>query len=727
MRENKNKCILIILFVIGTLFLLGNNKVYAKNNDVNGSSRHIMALDTPANGSTINDNLVIQGWALNSSGIKEVKVFVDGNYIVNAQLGILRNDVARVYPGYPNNKNSGFLSILSKNAFTVGTHTVKVQATGNDGLVEEKTSNFNLNYRAPIMALDTPANNSTLTDNLVIQGWALNSSGIREVKVFVDGNYIVNAQLSISRNDVTNAYPGYPHNVNAGFLSILSKNAFTQGNHTVKVQAIGNDGDVTEKTSNFNLNYRAPIMALDTPANNSTLTDNLVIQGWALNSSGIREVKVFVDGNYIVNAQLSISRNDVTNAYPSYPHNVNAGFLSILSKNAFTQGNHTVKVQAIGNDGDVTEKTSNFNLNYRAPIMALDTPANNSTLTDNLVIQGWALNSSGIREVKVFVDSNYIVNAQLSISRNDVTNAYPSYPHNVNAGFLSILSKNAFAVGNHTVKIQAIGNDGNVVEKISNIQISGNNSGNNIPYSRLLQYTNPMMHGDDVKEVQEKLNQLGYSSGNADGWFGQNTKNAIIKFQSAHGLSPDGIVGTNTWGKLFSSDSFYVTADQLRRIGWSNVTNNMLSDLNNCLKKFNITTTQRLRHFISQCSYESGCGIYTKELASGTQYEGRRDLGNIYPGDGPKYKGAGYIQLTGRANYQAFANYIGDQNVMTGCDYVAQNYPWLSAGFWWYSNRMNDLCDSGASVEVITYKVNGGYNGLSDRQIYYNRCAQIFN
>jgi len=190
-------------------------------------------------------------------------------------------------------------------------------------------------------------------------------------------------------------------------------------------------------------------------------------------------------------------------------------------------------------------------------------------------------------------------------------------------------------------------------------------------------------------------------------------------------VSADFIVlsGSSSGGGGGGSTTGTITDSQMQRMGWSNY---RLSDLNRCVGKFGITTSARLRHFISQCSHESACGVYTKELASGSAYEYRSDLGNIYAGDGPKYKGGGYIQLTGRANYQALANYLGDQNVMQGVNYVATNYPWTSAGFWWYRNNMNSLCDSGASVEQVTRRVNGGYNGLAERKNYYNRACGIF-
>ena len=169
-----------------------------------------------------------------------------------------------------------------------------------------------------------------------------------------------------------------------------------------------------------------------------------------------------------------------------------------------------------------------------------------------------------------------------------------------------------------------------------------------------------------------------------------------------------------------------ITDDQMRRMGWSNYN---LADLNRCLKKYDITTSNRIRHFIAQCSHESALGRYTQELGGPSycaKYDGRKDLGNTQKGDGCRFKGAGYIQLTGRYNYQKFANSIGDKRVMEGVSYVSQKYPWSSAGFWWKSNNMNSLCDKGASVEVITKRVNGGYNGLAERKKYYDRACSIF-
>jgi len=152
-----------------------------------------------------------------------------------------------------------------------------------------------------------------------------------------------------------------------------------------------------------------------------------------------------------------------------------------------------------------------------------------------------------------------------------------------------------------------------------------------------------------------------------------------------------------------------------------------LQDLNACLNRYQINTAARIRHFLAQVAQESGGLQWFQELASGSAYEGDLGLGNTEPGDGPRFKGAGAIQLTGRANYQHFANFIGDPSVMQGVAYVAVTYPFTSAGFWWYDNKLNAFVDQGATCREVSARVNGRdpANGLDERQAYYDKACQV--
>lgn len=233
----------------------------------------------------------------------------------------------------------------------------------------------------------------------------------------------------------------------------------------------------------------------------------------------------------------------------------------------------------------------------------------------------------------------------------------------------------------------------------------------------------------DLKDIQTKLNKLGYNAGVVDGLYGKKTASAWEGFKKDNWLAQPEEIGLASYlllKKESDKKKELVTFAQAQAIYGRSLSESQLTDLNDCLDRFQINTNARIRHFLSQTAHESGGLRWIKELASGQAYEGRKDLGNTQRGDGKRFKGAGVIQLTGRSNYQAFANYIGDQNVMSGYDYVAQKYPFTSAGFWWHNNKMNDLCDRGASVREVTRRVNGGYNGLADRQNYYVRASKVF-
>jgi putative chitinase len=133
------------------------------------------------------------------------------------------------------------------------------------------------------------------------------------------------------------------------------------------------------------------------------------------------------------------------------------------------------------------------------------------------------------------------------------------------------------------------------------------------------------------------------------------------------------------------------------------------------MDKFNIDTPLRQSHFISQLLHETGNLQYTQEIASGKAYEGRKDLGNTQVGDGARFKGRGLFQLTGRANYKAFGDYIG-VDLIKNPELVANNpkIGSLVAGWFWNVKKLNKKADNDDIIGV-TKSINGGLNGIADR------------
>ena len=145
--------------------------------------------------------------------------------------------------------------------------------------------------------------------------------------------------------------------------------------------------------------------------------------------------------------------------------------------------------------------------------------------------------------------------------------------------------------------------------------------------------------------------------------------------------------------------------------------------LNDTMDKYEIDTPLRQAHFVAQIIHESGSFHYTTELDSGEAYEGRADLGNTQPGDGPLYKGRGFIQLTGRANYSLYGLSLG-VDLIGDPDLVATQYPADVSGWFWANHSLNALADAD-NVNAITRMINGGYNGLQDRIFYLQKAKSI--
>ena len=175
----------------------------------------------------------------------------------------------------------------------------------------------------------------------------------------------------------------------------------------------------------------------------------------------------------------------------------------------------------------------------------------------------------------------------------------------------------------------------------------------------------------------------------------------------------------------------------------------VLEQIPDVIEKFKIDTPLRLSHFLSQCAHESGnfkfvqenlnysakglMSVFKKYFPNETLakqferkpnaianrvYANRMGNGDFNSGDGSKFKGRGYIQLTGKDNYSAFDKVV-EENILDNPDMVATKYPLLSAAWFFENNNLFKICDKGATPDVVlelTKRINGGTHGLIDRQ-----------
>jgi putative chitinase len=257
--------------------------------------------------------------------------------------------------------------------------------------------------------------------------------------------------------------------------------------------------------------------------------------------------------------------------------------------------------------------------------------------------------------------------------------------------------------------------------------------------------------GDDVKKLQEKLGV------DTTGTFGPKTEAAVKAWQKSNGLKDDGIVGAMSWSKMFGTTTevkVEAPSAPIASVGdikleklKGHVPDAVIAQIPEIITKFNCNTPLRLAHFLAQCGHESGnfravsenlnysakglLGTFGKYFNSttATQYERKPELiasrvyasrmgnGDEASKEGWKFRGRGYIQLTGKSNYTSFTKFIGE-DCIANPDLVATKYPLASAAFFFNNNKLWSICDKGATdadVTAVTKRVNGGTIGLADR------------
>jgi putative chitinase len=273
--------------------------------------------------------------------------------------------------------------------------------------------------------------------------------------------------------------------------------------------------------------------------------------------------------------------------------------------------------------------------------------------------------------------------------------------------------------------------------------------------------------GDNNENVKLMQQKLGIEPAVTN--FGPKTEAAVKVWQAAHGLTADGIVGPATWAKIMGEGEPLpappvqaiapvggLKLDKLR----GHIPDAVIAMIPDTAAKFQINTPLRLAHFLAQCGHESGgfkatqenlnysakglAGIFKKyfpteaaaapyarqpQKIASKVYGGRMGNGPESTGEGYKFRGRGYIQLTGKENYTAFGKSIGE-DILSNPDVVASKYALLSAAWFFSKNGLHKMADGGATdavVTSITKRVNGGTIGLPDRikhfKEYYHLLA----
>ena len=345
---------------------------------------------------------------------------------------------------------------------------------------------------------------------ILVKGWFLDPAAISRIAVYVDDQFVANANTNLPRIDIVEAYPNYPgiQHIAPGFQIGVLASRFTNGSHTIAVRVFASDNTVTElgrRTIDVNNTInQAPFGNVDIPDLSGVFNaaGSFPVSGWALDTDGIAKVEVLIDNGVVQNAMYGDPRPDVANTFSDWPDALYSAFVANVNTTRIQDGVHTLDVRATDRNGlsrligRRTVQIFNENGNLK-PFGYVDEPKRDAVLYGTLCttqpifspainpqshitpVRGWALDlgtrtdTGRVAYAELMVDGrrwystddcafSLIFNAYVNcygLPRFDVERYYPNYPDAPRSGFLFTMDVGALLAsgvspGNHVLKVR---------------------------------------------------------------------------------------------------------------------------------------------------------------------------------------------------------------------------------------------------------------------------------
>jgi hypothetical protein len=300
-------------------------------------------LESPFDGKSVSGVQPIYGWALDGEGISEAELFVDGVYAGRIPYGGIRQDIGELLPGYPNARQSGFAWNLDHSRLSPGEHSIEVKVHSRSGRVLDlgarvsvkKFHGQNIEGITPGAALmsdvDVTADGLTKTYDLRF-GWSPASQRFR-----------------ISAIEEKNR----PTEKNAGSQTVISFSPALDEDWSPE-QVPPECAGVGSTVSPLPL-----IGCLENPKNNDKVSGIQTIHGWALDEKGVSRIELIVDGVYVSDIPYGGTREDLREAYPTYPSADQSGFALMMNYSTLSPGSHTIKLKIHNQNNETVELSTN--------------------------------------------------------------------------------------------------------------------------------------------------------------------------------------------------------------------------------------------------------------------------------------------------------------------------------------------------------------------------------
>jgi len=299
--------------------------------------------------------------------------------------------------------------------------------------------------------------------------------------IYISGR--IPMDLNASRVDIysdTNTWIGSTPTQNNCFTYTLDASYYTVGWHSLRFAVIKGDGSASWSTSAFLVGPESKI-CMDYPSGDGTRYGDITVQGWAISHAGITRVDIYADDNVLLGSTTCrYERSDVyagTANVNKYKNALNSGYSYTIDAGRLTSGTHTIRVAAVSADGSTQWMSKTISVGPKARI-CLDFPDDNTTVSESVAINGWAVSYAGIDRVDIYVDDVFLVESIEQLTeRSDVNasvNTVGQYKDALNSGFSYTIAAGVLSAGKHVIRVSAVSNDGSSQSEYRTVTVAEN-------------------------------------------------------------------------------------------------------------------------------------------------------------------------------------------------------------------------------------------------------------
>jgi hypothetical protein len=325
----------------------GTKSIVANFSEVTSSQFSLIGtLESPSDGKSVSGVQPIYGWALDGEGISEAELFVDGAYVARIPYGGIRQDIGELFPAYPNAQQSGFAWNLDYSKLPPGEHSIQVKVRSRSGKVLDLGAGVSVKRfhgqevegiipgAALLSDVDVMANGITKTYDLNF-AWSPTSQGFKI-------------------SDIEEKAGTYDKNASSETVASISS-VLHEGWSPEQIPPAC--ADTASTVSPLPLTG-----CLEIPRDNDTVTGVQTIYGWALDEKVISRIELFVDGIYVSDIPYGGTREDLKQAYPTYPNADQSGFALIMNYSTLSPGNHIIHLRIHNQNNETVELSANVSV-----------------------------------------------------------------------------------------------------------------------------------------------------------------------------------------------------------------------------------------------------------------------------------------------------------------------------------------------------------------------------